>query len=71
MSLTADIWPWCQFREYERRIGQLSQELIDAAAACDQWEQKNGDAPHRIVRLADRIRVNAGLPSPQSEGSTP
>lgn len=33
----------------------------DAELACDEWEVKNGDAPHRVVKLGDRIRVNAGL----------
>lgn len=36
-------------------------ELDAATAVVDEWERKNGDAPHISVRLADRIRVNAGL----------
>jgi hypothetical protein len=42
--------------------GQLEDIIKDAEAACDEWEKKNGDAPHSRVRLPDRIRVNAGLP---------
>jgi hypothetical protein len=44
-----------------RAIAELSTALREAETACDEWERKNGDAPHRCVKLADRIRVNAGL----------
>lgn len=43
----------------------LEEILRDAEEACDAWEIKHGDAPHRSVRLGDRIRVNAGLIKPR------
>ena len=55
---------------YQHTVSDLSRiqsnpELLailkDAELACDAWEEKNGDAPHRTVKLGDRIRVNAGL----------
>lgn len=54
------------------RISILVRVIEDAEKVCDEWEVKNGDAPHRAVRLADRIRVNAGLPpsNTSSEGTT-
>jgi hypothetical protein len=42
-------------------IQELEAALREAETACDEWEVKNGDAPHRCVKLADRIRLNAGL----------
>lgn len=43
------------------RIVKINGELNEAREACDLWEERNGDAPHRAFRLADRILVNAGI----------
>jgi hypothetical protein len=49
----------------QRENAELKHEIQRAELACDEWERKNGDAPHRVVNLAGRIRVNAGLHEPQ------
>jgi hypothetical protein len=68
--LNAERTKWQQLMD---QYMELKGYLAEAESACDAWEIKNGDAPHRCVKLADRIRVSGGLlPAPsEAKGGTP
>lgn len=43
--------------QYDKQVVSLLRELRSGLYLLDEIERKAGDAPHRMVSLAERIRV--------------